>query len=131
MFCGYSLKQLFCRISAILVNIAAQTYKTRYFLIEIMQIISDRGQNRAENRQKGHVKMIIEKQRVGAHGHTTIYRLCNSIADTGAAQPDEIARFETLELATVVMRYMRGDSLSEADEYRAKEAIKKADAPTD
>ena len=75
--------------------------------------------------------MIITKQRIGAHGHETIYQLCNSIADTGATQPDEIARFKTLELATVVMRYMRGDSLSETDEYRAKEAIKKADAPAD
>ena len=75
--------------------------------------------------------MIITKQRIGVHGHETIYQLCNSIADTGVAQPDEIARFKTLELATVVMRYMRGDSLSEADEYRAKEALKKADTPTD
>ena len=110
---------------------AAQTYKKGYFLIEILQIISDRGQNRAENRQKGHVKMIIEKQRIGAHGHTTIYRLCNSIADTGAERPDEIARFDKLETAVVVLRYMNGDELSEADTYRAQEAIKKADAPTD
>lgn len=95
-----------------------------------MQIISDRGQNRAENRQKGHVKMIIEKQRVDAHGHTTIYRLCNSIADTGADRPDEIARFDKLETAVIVLRYMRGDNLTESEEYRAKEAIKKADAPT-
>ena len=73
--------------------------------------------------------MIITKQRIGAHGHETIYQLCNSIADTGATQPDEIARFDTLDVATAVLRYMRGDSLSEADEYRAKEAIKKADAP--
>ena len=75
--------------------------------------------------------MIITKDHLGAHGRKVYYILRNSIADTGAAQPDEIARFETLELATVVMRYMRGDSLSEADEYRAKEAIKKAAAPTD
>ena len=34
---------------------------------------------------------------------------------------------EKLELAAIVLRYLRGDSLSEADEYRAKEAIKKAD----
>ena len=26
--------------------------------------------------------MIIEKQRIGAHGKTTVYTLCNSIADT-------------------------------------------------
>lgn len=75
--------------------------------------------------------MIIIKQNVGAHGHKSIYTICNSIADTGADHPDEIARYDTLELATIVMRYMRGDSLSEADEYRAKEALIKAAAPTD
>lgn len=69
--------------------------------------------------------MIIEKQRVGAHGKTTIYTLCNSIADTGAERPEEIARFDKLETAVIVLRYMRGDSLSESEEYRAKEAIKK------
>ena len=64
--------------------------------------------------------MIIEKHHVGAHGKTTIYTLCNSIADTGESRTEEIARFDTLELAAIVLRYLRGDSLSEADEYRAK-----------
>ena len=71
--------------------------------------------------------MIIEKHRVGAHGRKIIYTVCNSIADTGEIRTEEIARFDTLELAAIVLRYLRGDSLSEADEYRAKEAIKKAD----
>ena len=71
--------------------------------------------------------MIIEKHRVGAHGRKTIYTICNNIAETGESRTDEIARFDTLELAAIVLRYLRGDSLSEADEYRAKEAIKKAD----
>lgn len=75
--------------------------------------------------------MIITKQTVGAGKRRhDVYDVCNSIADTGADRPESIARFDTLELATVVMRYIRGDSLSEADEYRAKEAIKKASAPT-
>ena len=71
--------------------------------------------------------MIIEKHRVGAHGRKTIYTICNNIAETGESRTDEIARFDTLELAAIVLRYLRGDSLSEADTYRAKEAIKKAD----
>ena len=83
-----------------------------------MQIISDRAKINSQRRQKGHVKMIIDT-------------LCNSIADTGAERPEEIARFDKLETAVIVLRYMRGDSLSESEEYRAKEAIKKADAPTD
>ena len=71
--------------------------------------------------------MIIEKHRVGAHGRKTIYTICNSIAETGESRTDEIARFDTLELAAIVLRYLRGDSLSEADTETAKEAIKKAD----
>lgn len=70
--------------------------------------------------------MIIEKHSVGAHGRKTIYTICNSIADTGADRTDEIARFDTLETAVIVLRYMRGDSLSEADTAAAKEAIRKA-----
>ena len=75
--------------------------------------------------------MIIEKHNIG-RGKTrrTVYDICNSIADAGKEYNPSLARFDTLELATVVMRYMRGDSLSEADEIRAKEALKKVDAPT-
>ena len=71
--------------------------------------------------------MIIEKHNVGAHGRKTIYTICNSIADTGADRTDEIARFDTLDTAAIVLRYLRGDSLSEADTAAAKEALKKAD----
>ena len=72
--------------------------------------------------------MIITKQTIGAGKRRhDVYDVCNSIADTGAERPDSIARFDTLEMAVIVMRYMNGDELSEADTYRAKEAIKKAD----
>lgn len=72
--------------------------------------------------------MIITKQTIGAGKRRhDVYDVCNSIADTGADRTDEIARFDTLEMAVIVMRYMNGDELSEADTYRAKEAIKKAD----
>lgn len=73
--------------------------------------------------------MVIEKYNIGAHGKRTVYAVCADVTETGD-RLHEIARFDTLELATVVMRYMRGDSLSEADEIRAKEALKKVDAPT-
>ena len=70
--------------------------------------------------------MVIEKLHVGAHGRKIIYAVCADQTETGD-KLHEIARFDTLDVATAVLRYMRGDSLSEADEYRAKEAIKKAD----
>jgi hypothetical protein len=71
--------------------------------------------------------MIIERHRVGAHQRKTIYAICNSIADTGERHTYEIASFDKLETAVIVLRYMRGDSLSEADTAAAKEALKKAD----
>ena len=73
--------------------------------------------------------MIIVKSTIGTgKRQRDVYDVCNSIADTGAPRPESIVRFDTLELATIVMRYMRGDSLSEADTLQAREAIKKADA---
>ena len=72
--------------------------------------------------------MIIEKLNIGAHTKTLKYAVCADATETGD-RPQEIARFDTLELATVVMRYMRGDSLSDDDEQRAKEAIKAIDKP--
>lgn len=68
--------------------------------------------------------MIITKDMVGAYGNTTRYTIRNSITDTGASAADAIAWFDTLELATAVMRYMRGDSLSEDVEKRAIQAIR-------
>ena len=72
--------------------------------------------------------MIIDKLNIGAHGKTVKYAVCADATETGD-KLHEIARFDTLELATVVMRYMRGDCLSETHKYRAKEAIKAADKP--
>lgn len=73
--------------------------------------------------------MIIEKKSIGAHGRTIVYAVCSDAIETGS-EPREIARFNSLDAAVVVMKYMRGDelTLSEIDDARA--AIKKADAPT-
>lgn len=70
--------------------------------------------------------MVIEKYRIGAHGKKTVYAVCADQTETGD-KLHEICRFDTLETATAVLRYMRGDSLSEADTETAKAAIKKAD----
>lgn len=74
--------------------------------------------------------MVIEKKYIGANCRKVIYAVCADAQETGDGL-HEIMRANSLELATIVMRYMRGDSLSEADEYRAHEAIRKADAQTD
>lgn len=69
--------------------------------------------------------MVIEKLHLGAHSKTIKYAVCADVQETGD-RLHEIARFDTLETATAVLRYMRGDSLSEADTETAKEAIRKA-----
>lgn len=74
--------------------------------------------------------MIIDKRHIGAHGRKTVYVICADIAETGDKLHD-IARFDTLETASIVFRYLTGCNMSDADETAAKEAIKKADAPTD
>lgn len=72
--------------------------------------------------------MIIEKMNIGANGKRTVYRVCNDASETGETMPREICRFNSLEVAAIVMRYLRGDYLSEADAERAHDALKKADA---
>lgn len=74
--------------------------------------------------------MIIERYTVGAGKRRhDVYAICND-PQPGDIMPREIVRFDSLEIAAIVKRYLAGDSLSEADEQAAKEAIKKADAPT-
>ena len=76
--------------------------------------------------------MIIVKRVNGIGKNKSItYDICNSVVDTDDNSPDVIISLKTLELAVIVMRYMNGHSLSDNDEYRAKEALKKAAAPTD
>ena len=70
--------------------------------------------------------MVIKKLNLGAHNKTIKYAVCADVQETGD-RLHEIARFDTLETATAVLRYMRGDRLSEADTETAKEAIRKAD----
>lgn len=70
--------------------------------------------------------MVIEKKHIGANCRKVVYDVCADATETGDGLR-EIVRLDSLELATIVMRYMRGDSLSEADEYRAHEAIRNAE----
>ncbi len=75
--------------------------------------------------------MIIEKKSIGAYGKKTVYAVCTEPAENGDKTPHTIARFDTLKTASIVFRYLTGCNMSDADETAAKEAIKKADAPTD
>lgn len=71
--------------------------------------------------------MVIEKKHIGANCKKVVYAVCADATETGD-KPHEITRADTLELAIIIMKYMRGDSLSESDKFRAHEAIRQADA---
>lgn len=76
--------------------------------------------------------MYINRYEIGAGKNKhTVYGLHYSADEAGADSTGEIARFTTLELATLAMKYMRGDSMSEEEAQTAKEAIEKVDMRTD
>ncbi|MBQ6012063.1 MAG: hypothetical protein IJL23_02985 [Alphaproteobacteria bacterium] len=70
--------------------------------------------------------MMIQRYNIGAHGRHTVYAICY---DTGRKDNvyDELARFDTLETATNVLRYIRGDILTREQIADAVQAIRKID----
>ena len=72
--------------------------------------------------------MIVRKLSTGAHSRAVKYAVCNDASETGS-KAEEIARFDSLELAVLVLRYLSCAALDKTDTYRAREAIKKAAAP--
>ena len=70
--------------------------------------------------------MMIQRYNIGAHGRHTVYAICY---DTGRKDNvyDELARFDTLETATNVLRYIRGDILTREQIADAVQAILKID----
>ena len=70
--------------------------------------------------------MVIEKRHIGANSKKSVYEVCADAKETGDGL-HAIVRAGTLEQAVIIMRYMRGDSLSEGDEQRAHELIRQAD----
>lgn len=49
--------------------------------------------------------MTIEKKNIGAHGNTTVYAITN--------KGREIIRYNTLEEASLVLRFMSGANMTE------------------
>lgn len=71
--------------------------------------------------------MIIQQI---SYGKNFKYKVCNSIQDTGAKDPDTIVAVENLTEATAVLKYLRGDEIPVDVAEIALNAIKKADAHT-
>lgn len=74
--------------------------------------------------------MIVKRLSAGANGRNFKYAVCADATETDG-RPQEVARFDSLELAALVIRYLRGAGLCDSDERRVKDALKKVDMPTD
>ena len=74
--------------------------------------------------------MILQKQFLGEKGENIIYSICADKRETGAdIKPcaPEIARFNNIGDAAIVLKYLRGDFLSREDTDRAKACLKQID----
>lgn len=73
--------------------------------------------------------MIIQRDFVGSgKNRRFVYVVCNSAAELGESKPRELVRFDDLETAVLVMRYIQCENLSALDEIAARNALKKATA---
>lgn len=70
--------------------------------------------------------MTIRRLNIGAHGKHTVYAICTERKDN-TNMYDELARFDTLETATNVLRYIRGDVLTREQIADAIQAIRSID----
>ena len=68
--------------------------------------------------------MTIYKRHIGGHGKHTVYSIYTEHKD---GTTDELCRFDTLETATNVLRYIRGDILTREQIAEAIQAIKAFD----
>ena len=94
--------------------------------------IATKGQKRKYGQIRRHRKetMIIQKLFLGEKGDNIYYAICADKKETGAdLKPcaPEIARFESIEDAAIVLKYLRGDFLSREDTDRAKENLRQID----
>ena len=68
--------------------------------------------------------MTIIRYNIGAHDKHTVYAICNECKE---GRTEELARFDTLETATNVLRYIRGDVLTREQIADAIQAIRSID----
>ena len=72
--------------------------------------------------------MIIERHTIGAGRKSkNVYGICTTPAENGSDRPLEIARFQTLEQAALVLRYMAGGDLNQDEAEFARVAMRQAE----
>lgn len=68
--------------------------------------------------------MVIEKRNDGAE---LIYSVCADVRETGEKHPREIISLPTLETASLVLKYLRGDRMTLTDQATAQGIIRDMD----
>lgn len=73
--------------------------------------------------------MIIKTYSIGAgKRRSRVYAICTTPAENGSSSPEEITRFDTMEAAALILRYLSGAELENSEAHRAREIMTQADA---
>lgn len=73
--------------------------------------------------------MIITRYTIGTgKNRRNVYAIYTTPQENGSSRPEEITRFDTMEAAAIVLRYLTGAALDAEDAARAREILRPVDA---
>lgn len=69
--------------------------------------------------------MIITAHTIGTGKRCRrVFAICTTPQENGSSRPEEITRFDTMEAAALVLRYLTGAALDAEDTARAREILR-------
>ena len=72
--------------------------------------------------------MIITRYTIGTgKNRRSVYAICTTPQENGSSRPEEVTRFDTMEAAALVLRYLTGAALDAEDTARAREILRTVD----
>ena len=72
--------------------------------------------------------MIITTKTIGTgKNRRSVYVICTTPQENGSSRPEEITRFDTMEAAALVLRYLTGAALDAEDAARVREILRTMD----
>lgn len=72
--------------------------------------------------------MIISAHTIGTgKRRSRVYAICTTPQENGSSRPEEVTRFDTMEAAALVLRYLTGAALDAEDTARAREILRTVD----
>ena len=70
--------------------------------------------------------MFIRKIRIGSHSRKTMYAIYIEAEEAGTLFPIELSRYDSLELAALALRFIKGVAMSDSDMATARKAIRES-----